>query len=133
MVIRRSQVARAGAYRILLIQLVLALFASIAVFYCYDGKHAYSVLLGAAICIVPNSLFIWQIFANTGAKQSKQVISGFFKAEVSKIVLTVGLFYGVMKTIPVVVAPMILTYVAMYLFFSLAPLTVDNSKSGGQL
>ena len=78
------------------------------------GLHAgLSALVGGAIYIVPNLVFVWLAFAYAGARQSKSVVMSLYLGEVVKLILTITM-------LAVALAWMKLDILSLYLAFAVA-------------
>ncbi|MCE0559341.1 ATP synthase subunit I [Motilimonas sp. 1_MG-2023] len=79
-----------------------------------SGLHAgLSALVGGAIYIVPNLVFVWLAFAYAGARQSKSVVMSLYLGEVVKLILTIVM-------LAIALAWMELDIFSLYLAFAVA-------------
>ena len=83
--------------------------------YIYSGLvSAYSVLLGGAICILPNIYFVRCAFRKVESQTPQSMMSWFYIGEAVKILLTVALFaicFALVK--PLNVALLFAAYIVM--------------------
>ncbi|MBB3190064.1 F0F1 ATP synthase subunit I [Halomonas cerina] len=95
-----ASIKRPRFQRLLLAQLVtVSLLTSLGA-WRGGGPVAMSALLGGAVAFLPNAYFAWRMFRYQGARHTKQIVNGFYKAEAGKFGLTVALFALVFITVP---------------------------------
>lgn len=90
------QALRAKGLKIVLVQAVVA-FALALVWGATSGLNGFfAALSGGAACAVPNAIFAWLLFRQTGAQAAKRVVKAFYVGEVVKMMLTaIGFFLAV--------------------------------------
>ncbi|WP_106476804.1 F0F1 ATP synthase subunit I [Phytohalomonas tamaricis] len=91
---------RPHVYRLLIVQLAVALVLTVISALTQGYGAAQSALLGGLVCLLPNLYFAWRAFRVQGARMARQIITGFYKAEAGKFGLTVALFTIVFITAP---------------------------------
>ena len=107
--------------RILLIQLVATIALSVALL-ALDSVYAWSGLAGGLIATLANAYFAWKVFAKQQESEPEQILATYYRAEVSKIILTVMLFTGAIVMIkPLSMIPLI----GVYLFNTIIPWLVS--------
>ena len=107
--------------RILVIQFVATIALSVALL-VVDSVHAWSGLAGGLIATLANAYFAWKVFANQQESEPEQILATYYRAEVSKIILTVMLFTGAIVMIkPLNMIPLI----GVYLFNTMIPWLVS--------
>ena len=79
------------AKRILKVQAILGLVL-VGSALPFGGSVAISVLIGAGICLLANSLLAAWMFRDYRAQQPAKLVLRFYSAEALKIALTIGLF-----------------------------------------
>lgn len=113
--------ARIAAYRFLGFQLVLT---SIMIVICgifIDKYAAYSVFWGGVVCCAANAVFIKRYFVTTDAQQAQAIVKQFYRAEISKLFISVALFVLVIKFAQVSVLVFFLSYILLQFSFWLTP------------
>ncbi len=58
-----------------------------------DTVTAYSALIGALTCFVPNLYFVYRTFKYRGARSAKKILRSFYAGESIKLLLT-AVFFG---------------------------------------
>ena len=79
-------------YKVTIAQLAATVFIAVISLLISGIILAYSVLLGGLISAVPNSYFVVHAYRYQGARNSQNVVKGFIRGELGKIVMTVVLF-----------------------------------------
>ena len=79
-------------YKVTIAQLAATVFIAVISLLISGIILAYSVLLGGLISAVPNSYFVFHAYRYQGARNSQNVVKGFIRGELGKIVMTVVLF-----------------------------------------
>jgi len=121
MAIPLTQTGRQIAYRLLIIQALLAV-ASCLAFLLLDFQAAYSALIGGIICVVPNLVFVIYAYRFGGARAAKKIASSFYRGEALKILLTALMFAVTFIFVPIAIGPLMTTYVVCLLAYWLIPL-----------
>ncbi|TWI57682.1 ATP synthase protein I [Pseudomonas duriflava] len=89
---KRLPLHRQPASTLLLVQLVVAIVATLVLF-CFVGKvAAYSGLLGGLIAWLPNVYFSFKAFRYAGARAARDIVRSFYAGEAGKLILTALLF-----------------------------------------
>lgn len=86
------------AKRVLALQFALTLILS-AVALSFGVSVALSVLIGAAVCLLANSIFAFWVFRQYRAQEPGLLLMRFYGAEVLKLSLILGLFAVAFATI----------------------------------
>ncbi len=123
---RQIKLARARFCRVLLAQCIVVFVVSCMAGLWADGHAAWVVLIGGGICLVPSAYFGWQALATSGAQRAQPVVLSLCKAEIVKIILTVGLFYVTLIVFKLAVVPILMGYLSGCLAFSLAPWLMNS-------
>jgi ATP synthase protein I len=116
-----TQQGRKVAQRLLVIQTLLAIIASLA-FMVIDFKAGYSAFIGGMICVMPNLVFVIYAYRFGGARAAKKIASSFYRGETLKIMLTALMFAVTFIFIPIAIGPLMTTYALCLLVFWFAPL-----------
>lgn len=117
-----------SAQRILLTQLVVAILLAMIVLVPCGATSAISAIAGGLVCVIPNALFIKQLFWHNGARAAKQIVNNFYKGEALKLVLSMALFTMIFKFITINPLVFFVAYIAVQMVFWFAPLIIVNKK-----
>ena len=79
-------------YKVIIAQLAVTVFIAVFSLLLSGIVLAYSALLGGLISAVPNSYFALHAFRYQGARNAQNVVKGFIRGELGKIIITVMLF-----------------------------------------
>jgi ATP synthase protein I len=79
-------------YKVTIAQLAATVFIAVISLLISGIILAYSVLLGGLISVVPNSYFVFHAYHYQGARNAQNVVKGFIRGELGKIIMTVVLF-----------------------------------------
>lgn len=79
-------------YRVIVAQLAMTIFIAVVSLLISGTVLAYSALLGGLISTLPNSYFALHAFRYQGARNAQNVVKGFIRGELGKIIITVMLF-----------------------------------------
>ena len=79
-------------YKVTIAQLAATVFIAVISLLISGIILAYSVLLGGLISVVPNSYFVFHAYRYQGARNAQNVVKGFIRGELGKIIMTVVLF-----------------------------------------
>ncbi len=90
-----NRIPRPPAVRIVWLQLLLGLLASMTALALGDRTAMASALAGTAVAVLPNLVFVWIVFRHRGARAARRVIGDLYLAEAGKFLLTVCLFAAV--------------------------------------
>lgn len=108
--------------RLITVQLILVVV--LPVIALYSGPvAAYSVLIGALTCFVPNLYFVYRAFKFSGARSAKKILRSFYAGESIKILLTAvlfGLVFALVK--PLSILAVFAGYIAIQATSWLTPL-----------
>lgn len=79
-------------YKVSIAQLAVTIFIALASLLISDVVLAYSLLVGGLISALPNSYFALHAYRYQGARNAQNVVKGFIRGELGKIIMTVMLF-----------------------------------------
>lgn len=79
-------------YKVIIAQLAVTVFIAVISLLISGAILAYSALLGGLISALPNSYFALHAFRYQGARNAQNVVKGFIRGELGKIIITVMLF-----------------------------------------
>ena len=79
-------------YKVIIAQLAVAIFMAVISLLLSGIVLAYSVLAGGLISALPNSYFALHAYRYQGARNAQNVVKGFIRGELGKIIMTVILF-----------------------------------------
>ena len=79
-------------YKVTIAQLAVTIFIAVISLLISGSVLAYSLLLGGLISAVPNSYFSFLSYRYQGARNAQNVVKGFIRGELGKIIMTVVLF-----------------------------------------
>lgn len=117
-----------GAVRLFRMQLVIILVISIIVLFVFNAQSAISIVLGGLVSIIPNIYFARMLFKHHGAQAARKIVSGFYKGEAIKMLLTMCLFALVFKNLKVVPLAFFAGFIVAQLLIWFAPLFFDNKR-----
>ncbi|MGB6135208.1 MAG: ATP synthase subunit I, partial [Shewanella sp.] len=83
---------RLAAYKLVLVQAIVASIISILFFVMWGAQYGQSALAGAIIAVLPNFVFATLAFSHSGASSAAKVIKSFYWGEAVKMLLTIALF-----------------------------------------
>lgn len=95
-----ARIKRPSVRRLLLVQLGTVCLASLLGAWSGGGPGALSALLGGAVAFLPNAFFAWRVFRYQGARHTRNIVNGFYRAEAGKFGLTAALFTLVFIAVP---------------------------------
>ncbi|MFK4753949.1 MULTISPECIES: ATP synthase subunit I [Oceanospirillaceae] len=93
-----STVPRPPAYRIVILQLILALISALLA-WLHSDVAAMSALLGGLTCALPNAYFVWRAFRYTGARSATRIVQSFYQGESWKFLLTALCFMVIFQRV----------------------------------
>ena len=79
-------------YKVIIAQLTVTVFVAVIFLLISDVVLSYSLLVGGLISAVPNSYFALHAYRYQGARNAQNVVKGFIRGELGKIIMTVVLF-----------------------------------------
>jgi len=79
-------------YKVIVAQLVMSVFIAAISLVISGVVLGYSALLGGLISALPNGYFALHAFRFQGARNAQNVVKGFIRGELGKIIITVVLF-----------------------------------------
>ncbi len=79
-------------YKVIIAQLAVTIFIAVISLLISGTVLAYSALLGGLISTLPNGYFALHAFRYQGARNAQNVVKGFIRGELGKIIITVVLF-----------------------------------------
>lgn len=86
-------------------------------------KIAYSLWLGCVAWAIPTACFALRFFKNSGAQAAQKIVKSFYKAELSKWVLTATLFGLIFKYISLEPITFFISFIGMQTIFSFLSFT----------
>lgn len=118
---------RWSAYKLVLMQAVVAIATSLFFFVTWGEQYGLSALSGGVIAVLPNFVFATLAFSHTGARSSAKVIKTFYWGEAVKLLLTMALFSLVFINVKVVFMPLFVCYTLALIVHWTAPLYFKQS------
>ena len=112
---------------ILLAQISTVLLAGVLVWMMAGWLAAGSAAVGGLIALLPNLYFSLKFGLRDDRRTAKEVVSRFYSAEVTKLILTAGLFMAVFQLPGIRVAPLIGGYMTTLTVFWFALLVRGNN------
>ncbi len=110
-------------------QIVLMTFTVIAcalvTYYIWGLSHAYSVLTGGAVAIIPNLVFAYKAFKYAGATASRKVMSAFFSGAKLKLGMTAILFSLAFKFLVILPLPFLTGFCLVMVMPLLTPFLLN--------
>ena len=79
-------------YKVIIAQLTVTVFVAVIFLLISDVVLSYSLLVGGLISAVPNSYFALHAYRYQGARNAQNVVKGFIRGELGKIIMTVMMF-----------------------------------------
>ena len=79
-------------YKVIIAQLAVTVFMAVISLLMSGIVLAYSLLAGGLISALPNSYFALHAYRYQGARNAQNVVKGFIRGELGKIIMTVILF-----------------------------------------
>ena len=79
-------------YKVIIAQVAVTGFIAVISLLISGTVLAYSLLLGGLISALPNSYFAFHAYRFQGARNAQNVVKGFIRGELGKIIITVVLF-----------------------------------------
>ncbi len=128
-----NQKQRQAAYRVLLLQCVMAVIIVIFA-HLRDENFAYAVLVGATISLVASAYFTFKVFRYAGVHQSHQMVRSFYAGEAGKFVITFVMFAVAFKSMAILREPqnafaLLLAFFIVHISAWLLPLLLSAIKS----
>lgn len=117
-----------GAARLFRVQSVVMLVMATVVMLFADARAAKSLILGGLVSMLPTAYFAWRMFSIRGSSAAQNIVGRFYKGEVIKILLTVGLFSLVFKYLSVTPLFFFTGFVVAQLCFWFAPLIFNHKQ-----
>lgn len=77
------------------VQLLLVSLAGAGLHFAGEPVTALSVVIGGALCALPNAYFGLRAFRHSGARAANRVVENFYRGETGKFVLTLAGFAAV--------------------------------------
>jgi ATP synthase protein I len=101
---------KASAYRIVLIQLVLALVCGLMAWVAMGHASAIAVVAGGLINVIANLYFALHVFRG-GVRPADAVMRSFYVAEAAKLFLTAALFALALVVLKLAALPLLIGFV----------------------
>ena len=108
----RGKINQAAAGKIVFAQLFASLVIAVVLWWLFDGKVAYSALLGGGICVAGTLLFAGIMFGRETMTPAQMVLAMYI-GEAAKIVLTVAGFIAAFLLVDLNAAVFILAYMTV--------------------
>lgn len=83
---------RLPVFRVLRVQALMTLLATLAGLAAFDWPTGYSILLGGLIALLANVYFAFKAFRYFGARSARAIVQSFWAGEMGKLILTAALF-----------------------------------------
>lgn len=113
---------RLAAYKLVLMQALVAGAVSFIFFVVWGVQSGQSAVAGSLIAVLPNFVFATLAFSHSGASSAGKVIKTFYWGEAVKLLLTVALFSLVFTLMKVAFMPLFVCYSLALLVHWTAPL-----------
>ena len=120
-----SMLARNGrlsAYKLVLMQALVAGALSFIFFVVWGVQYGQSAIAGTLIAVLPNFVFATLAFSYSGASNTGKVLKTFYWGEAVKLLLTVALFSLAFTLMKVAFMPLFVCYSLALLVHWTAPL-----------
>jgi len=88
----KTPLYRHAVFRVLLLQLAVAMTTAVVMWTWKDPVAGYSALLGGMIALLPNLYFAYKAFRYFGARSVKAIVQSFWSGAMGKLILTAALF-----------------------------------------
>lgn len=88
----KTPLYRHAVFRVLLLQLAVAVTTAVVMWTWKDPVDGYSALLGGMIALLPNLYFAYKAFRYFGARSVKAIVQSFWSGAMGKLILTAALF-----------------------------------------
>ncbi|MCK2185008.1 ATP synthase subunit I [Halomonas getboli] len=95
-----ARIKRPSVRRLLLVQFATVCLAGLIGAGAAGVGGALSAVLGGAVAFLPNAFFAWRVFQYQGARHTRNIVNGFYRAEAGKFGLTAALFTLVFIAVP---------------------------------
>ncbi len=118
-----------GIMRLWLVQLGVTLVLAVLSTVLFNINAGFSAILGGLVCIIPNACFASQLFQHEGARAAKQIVSGFYKGEALKIVLSIFLFTAVFVLCRITPLAFFASYIIVLMTHWFAPWIIINKQN----
>ncbi|MCL1114284.1 ATP synthase subunit I [Shewanella basaltis] len=118
---------RLAAYKLVLVQAIVAGIISILFFVMWGAQYGQSALAGATIAVLPNFVFATLAFSHSGASSAAKVVKSFYWGEAIKMLLTIALFTLVFINMKVGFMPLFTCYSLALVVHWIAPLYFKQS------
>lgn len=102
---------RISAYKLVGFQALIAALMALVFFLMQGNEAAYSALQGGLIAALPNLVFAFLAFRYLTEGSADQARTSFMRGHALKILLTIGLFIGVMRQDDVVASALLTSYI----------------------
>jgi ATP synthase protein I len=112
------------AYRLIAVQAVTAMVASLVSLFFGGWHYAEALLIGAAVYIIPGVCYAAQLFANLSSHALKRIMMIFYFGEILKLLVSVCAFVLIFKMMTLPLIPYFLGYLIAAVSFCVAPLFI---------
>lgn len=109
--------ARFKAYRLVAIPVAAAVVFSLFLLLLKGLNASYSALLGVGIWALPNLYFAQKVLTDRIEQSAKCLTRIFYRAEVTKLLLSAALFIVTIKFLPVTAIAVLCAYLVAQIFF----------------
>ena len=106
---------RLSVYKLIATQVLVALCMALIFLIFSGGIAAYSAMQGGLIAAIPNLVFALFAFRYLTEGSAEQARISFMRGHALKILLTIGLFIGVMRQDDVVASALLTSYIVTLL------------------
>lgn len=90
---------------------------------------ALSFFLGGLCCVIPNLFFAVRFFGKSGAIDARNILSGFYRAEITKLILTGAMFWLIFSFIPVTIMPIFVGFSIAQLAFWVSLILLSSKRA----
>lgn len=99
-----------GVFKLALLQVVVSLIVSLAVYFWLSRDAAVSALLGGLICAAANLFFAGRLFVSAPDLSAESIVRRFYRSESLKILFTLTMFFICIAIVKVPILPFIIMY-----------------------
>ncbi|MFT5161527.1 MAG: ATP synthase protein I [Alteromonadaceae bacterium] len=119
---RLARPHRKAALKLVRLQALIAVITSLIIFFVWGSTAGLSAITGGIISVIPSLIFALYAFRFIGATSVKMVTVSFYRGQSLKLLTTVVLFIIAFKFLPVMIEPLIMTYIITSLAHWFAPI-----------
>lgn len=96
-----KNLVQSEAYFLVFLQLGFVIFFALLAWLLRDQMTGYALFAGGMAYVIPNFLFVWQVFRFVGAQQMTRFILAFYLGEMLKMIVSAFLVLMIVKYLPV--------------------------------